>query len=152
MFLWLLLKFLPPDFNRSRFSNIAIQLSFSVWSQLEFAKLVKGKSYHQYNLHYLPVVIDYRWSQLECTIEFSNNTQSLQHWHLCTSNGNKSETVENWVSFNANWHLPKCFEFILKCLIFKNKQYKNAKIAKFVHYGKTRIASFGTTDIFWKFN
>ena len=31
---------------------------------------------------------------------------------------------------------------------FKNKQYKNAKIANFVHYGKTRIASFGTTDIF----
>ena len=30
-------------------------------------------------------------------------------------------------------------------LIFKFKQYKNANIANFVYYGKTRIESFKTT-------
>ena len=52
------------------------------------------------------------------------------------------ETVENKINFNANWHLPRCFEFILKSvdfsilIIFKNKKYKNANVANFVYYRK----------------
>ena len=80
------------------------------------------------------------------SVEFSRNTQNWQHWHFCTnSNGNILETVENGINFNANWYLPWCFEFIMKWLISlsysfsKNEQYKNACVANFVYYGKTRV-------------
>ena len=50
-------------------------------------------------------------------IEYSRNTQKWQHWHYCTtSNGNKLEITESWISFNAKWHFPPCSEFILKWL------------------------------------
>ena len=77
-------------------------------------------------------------------LEFSHNTHILQLWQFCpNSNGNKSEIVNSWNDFNANWHLSWCFQFILKwlnsisILIFKYKQYKNANIANFEYYGKT---------------
>ena len=36
-------------------------------------------------------------------VEFSRNTQSLQHCHFCTtSNWNELETVKSWISFNSN--------------------------------------------------
>ena len=48
-------------------------------------------------------------------VEFSYNTQSWQCWHLCTtSNGNKLETIEGQISFNANLHLLWHFELKLK--------------------------------------
>ena len=66
--------------------------------------------------------------------EFSRNTQSWQHWHLCTiSIGNKLEMVKSQLSFNANLHLPWYFELKLKWLILlsnmSSSNTKNANIA-----------------------
>ena len=39
-------------------------------------------------------------------IEFSRNTQSLQHWHFCTIfNIYQLEMFEISMSYNGNWHL-----------------------------------------------
>ena len=43
------------DYVRVKLTETA-DLSFSLWSELEFAKLIKGKSDHQITLHYLSVV------------------------------------------------------------------------------------------------
>ena len=52
------------------------------------------------------------------SFEFSRNTPSWQHRHFRrTSNGDKWEIVESWISFNANRHFTSCFEFILNWLI-----------------------------------
>ena len=56
--------------------------------------------------------------QPNCSIEFSHNTQTRQHWRFCiASNENKMEIDNNWIKFNTKRNVSWYIELKLVQLI-----------------------------------